>query len=136
MVQTHVDADLLVGSSRELVHFVIAEDRDEVAPSRISGNRQAGCLCLLWNSSAPTDVQRCVHLSQSEFSAIRVKAESCGDVGDRLDTMLGMEGRVLCPPGKEITKGGLQVAQGLLNRDRGYFRKPGEFRITLELGQQ
>src|SRR5205809_3220364 len=98
------------------------QDRDEVPPSRIFGDRDRTGLGIFGQWAVPLDRQRLLHLSQGK--GFPLPLEGIGGIGCRLVMMLFLEGGVLSPTFKEVHKRPIQMTKCLLKRNRRNISKP------------
>src|SRR5450755_498749 len=130
--QAQIQPNHLSGNRQRLDLFFYQE-RDEVATCTILRESSSHGCTSIRQGTRPTDIQRCIHFCQCEVCSIPL--ESCPYVGCRLRTMFLLEGGILCSPLKEVEKGTVQVAQGLLQGDAGNFSEECRFLMLLQVYQ-
>jgi len=114
-VDAEIDAHGGLELGQVLDGLVLAEQGHVPALGGIQGYRGARWLDVGRERAAPADVQRSVHLSQGQLAVGETKPAT-GELGRAARTLL-LEAGVLCSLGEEVGVGGLQVAQGLLDRN-------------------
>jgi hypothetical protein len=107
--------------------------RDEIAASRIFRDDHGGDRGSLWQGTRLADIQRLLHLGQSQDLAIPGK----GTLGilSRLLVVAGFELGIASPALKEVGEGIGQVAQALLEGNAGDFVEEGGFWLLFEQRQ-
>jgi len=131
-LQAEVEPDLLVyrGPRR---HLFFQQNGDEVALRAILGDRDRRGLGSLGQRTRPVNVERLGHLGKREVRAI--PRERTARKGRRLWAVLFFDRRILGSAFKEVEKGAVQVAQGLLQGNRRDLSEPGVRLLLLKGGQ-
>src|SRR6266568_3572322 len=130
-LESQVKPDLLVDHWQRGDIF-LNQERDEVAVSTIFGNDYTARFTPFGQGTRPANVERGIHLGKGQGRPVPFEGRS--DIGSGLLTMFLFEGGILGTAFKEIAKGTIQVAQGLLERNTGDFRKPGCFSLFFQQG--
>ncbi len=109
------------------------QDGDEIAVSLIFGNSDATGLTSIGQGPMPRDIQRSIHLGKGE--SLPIPDKCIASIGSRLLIPLLFELGILCAPFKEIAKGTIQVAKGLLECHRRNIVEPTRLFLLLEQHQ-
>jgi hypothetical protein len=110
-----IDADGSLEPGQMLDGVVLAEQGYVPTLGAIETYRDARRLGTCWKWTAPSDVQRNVHLGQGQLAAGETKP-AASKLG-RASRVLSLETRVLRPFCEEVGVSSLQVAQSLLDRN-------------------
>ncbi len=115
---------------RQGLNVFLNQDGDKVAIRFIFGDRDTTWLASIGQGSAPDDVNRGIHLGKSKMFSIPGK--SIARIGSRLLVTLLFEGGIRCTPFKEVAEGFIEMAQGLLQRNRRNFIEPDRLFLLFE----
>jgi hypothetical protein len=121
-LDAQIEPDHLRGNGKRL-DVLCYQDGDEVASSRILGDRDRTGFGIFGQRSVPLDAQRLIHLGKRE--GLSIPREGIGGTGSRLGVLLFLEGGIVSSSLEEIHKGAIQVTEGLLKRDRRHIGEPG-----------
>src|SRR5579859_1933810 len=111
------------GDDRLRFDLVLYQNGDKVAVRTILRDRDRTGFGIFGQRSMPVDIQWLIHLGKRE--GLPIPCEGIGGIGSRLVMLLFLECWVLGATLKEIDKGTIQVAKGLLYGDRRNVREPG-----------
>src|SRR6266568_3804697 len=131
-LETQVKPDLLI-HSRQMLDLFLYQHRHKVALSIIFGDGHGRGLTACGQRTRPVDIKGCVHLGKREVGSIPGK--SVGSIGSRLHTVFLVEGGILGATFKEVPECGIQVPEGLLQRDAGHFSQPCSLFLLLQFSQ-
>ncbi len=129
-LDAQIEPDHLRGNGKRL-DVLCYQDGDEVASSRILGDRDRTGFGIFGQRSVPLDGQRLIHLGKRE--GLSIPREGIGGIGSRLVVLLFLEGGIASSSLEEIHKGTIQVTEGLLKGDRRHIGEPGV--VLLESGK-
>src|SRR3989440_1327719 len=131
-LETQVKPYLLIHSWKMLDLFFY-QDGDKVAMSTVFGDGHTRGLTAFGQRARPVDIQGCVHPGKREVGSIPGK--SVRGIGSRLHSVFLVEGGIRSATFKEVPECGIQVPEGLLQRDAGHFREPGSLFLLLQFSQ-
>src|SRR6266516_6923769 len=124
-----------LGTDRKRLDLFLDQDGDKVAVGTIFSDRDRTWLAAFWQRPMPDNLQRGIHLGKGEGLAI--PRERIGGIGSQLLMLLFLEGGVCSTSLKEVHKGAVQMAKGLLDGNRGNISKPGILLLEIrEHGRQ
>ena len=129
--ETQVETNHLVYHWQGL-DFILNQHGNKVAVRTIFGDGDRTGFTPFGKISMEVDIQRLVHFGKSELTILPL--ESIRGIGCRLGILPFLEVRIFGPSLKEVLEGSIQVAKGLLKRDRRDFREPRV--LMLEIRQQ
>src|SRR5271157_385235 len=116
-----------------LLHLCFYQNTDEIAISAILGDSGGGWGSTFWQGTRPDNIERFRHLSQCDMPITIREGGIC--IGSRLSIALLLKCRILSSSLKEVDEGPIQMAKGLLQRDRGNIIQPCIWRLFLEVSE-
>jgi hypothetical protein len=120
-----------IGGDRQRLDVLGHQDRDEVAIGTIFGDGDTAWLAPFGKRAVEADIQRYLYLGKREN--LPVPREGIGGIGSRLVMAFLFESRVVSSSFKEVHKGAIKMAKGLLKGNRRNLCQPGI--VLLESGQ-
>ena len=118
---------------RQVFDIFFYQERDKVAIGTVFGDSNRSGFTALRQGTRPVDIKGRIHLGKSKLFA--VPGKGIGSIGSRLYSVFLVEGWILSTALKEIPESGIQMPEGLLQWDAGYFRKPGRLFLLLQFSQ-
>lgn len=132
-VESHVDPHSRIGDPVSQ-GLVLDQDTDEPASNRVTRHCHGGRLGIQGQRTRPANVQRRSHFRKGQL-AVAPSEGGTRVLRRRSGALPGLETRVAGTLGEETLEGRLQVAQSLLERNRGHVAKIGELAALLPFGQ-